>query len=124
MFRRININPHSNRVDDCVVRAIALAANMDWEEVYDGLYLFGRDLKAMPNTNFVWDAYLRHIGFKRYVIPNTCPDCYTVRMFCEDNPHSTVILCTGTHAVCAIEGDYFDTWDSGNEVPLYFYERT
>ena len=77
----------------------------------------------MPSSNAVWDAQLIHEGFKRSVIPDTCPDCYTVRQFANDHQEGTYVLGTGTHAVAVIDGDYYDAWDSGNKVPIYFYYR-
>jgi len=35
-------------------------------------------MSDMPSANRVWMAYLKKIGFKKYLIPDTCPDCYTV----------------------------------------------
>lgn len=124
MFRYINVNPDSNKVDDCVVRAIALAMNCDWDDIYNDLCLMGKELKAMPSTNFVWDAYLRRNGFHRYIIPNGCPACYTIRQFCKDYPYGNYILATGSHVIAVIDGDFYDTWDSGNEVPIWYYERS
>ena len=30
---------------------------------------------------------------------------------------------TEHHAVCVINGDYYDTWDSGGEVPIYGFKK-
>lgn len=68
-------------------------------------------------------AYLRKIGYKRKLIPNACPDCYTVKDFCVDNPHGKYLLATGSHVIAVIDGDYYDTWDSGNEIPIYYYVK-
>ena len=59
----------------------------------------------------------------RYLIPNSCPDCYTVRDFCFDNPRGAFLLATGSHVVTVIDGDYYDTWNSGSEVPIYFWTK-
>lgn len=77
----------------------------------------------MPSSNEVWGAYLKSIGYKKYVIPNTCPDCYTVRDFCNDNPTGRFLLATGSHVIAVIDGDYYDTWDSGDEVPVYYFTK-
>jgi hypothetical protein len=37
------------------------------------------------NSNAVWGALLRDKGFEREIIPNKCPDCYTINDFCRDN---------------------------------------
>jgi hypothetical protein len=75
----------------------------------------------MPSANNVWGAYLKGKGFKRNIIPTECPDCYTVRDFCREHPRGTFILALSTHVVAVINGDYYDTWDSGDETPIYYW---
>lgn len=123
MFINANVNPASNIVGDCVVRAIAFATNQDWDSVYLWLCLQGYVMKDMPNSNNVWGVYLRTRGFERHIIPNTCPDCYTVRDFCHDNPTGAFVLATGSHVIAVVNGDYYDAWDSGDEVPIYFWSK-
>lgn len=77
----------------------------------------------MPSSNAVWGAYLIDLGYKRYVIPNVCPACFTIRQFCELHPKGKYLLATGTHVVTVIDGDYYDTWDSGDEVPVYYFTK-
>lgn len=122
----INFNPNPDRklVGDCVIRAISKAMNQSWDDTYIGLMLQGYSMHDMPSSNDVWGRYLFEHGFRRYIIPDTCPDCYTVRQFCADNPQLTGILATGTHVIAVGEGgNYFDTWDSGDEVPIYYWRR-
>lgn len=77
----------------------------------------------MPSSNRVWGQFLKSQGFKKYQIPDTCPDCYRVWQFCYDNPIGTFILGTGEHVICVVDGDYYDSWDSGNEVPIYYFKK-
>lgn len=80
-------------------------------------------MKDMPSSNEVWMSYLHKRGFNRYIIPSTCPDCYTVSKFCRDHPQGIYLLATGTHVVAVINGNYFDTWDSGSEVPIFYFKK-
>lgn len=123
MFKETNINPKGHYVGDCVVRAIATATDDKWEKAYVELAIQGFMMSDMPSSNHVWGAYLASKGFERHIIPNTCPDCYTVKDFCEEHPDGTYILATGSHVVAVIDGDYYDTWDSGDEIPIYFWEE-
>lgn len=77
----------------------------------------------MPNSNSVWESYLKSKGYKKHIIPDTCPNCYTIGQFAEDNPNGTYIVATGTHAVCVENGKVKDNWDSTNEVPTYYFEK-
>lgn len=123
MFIRTNPNPASNLVGDCVIRAISILTNKSWDYVYDEIALQGKLMYDMPSSNAVWGAYLHELGYERNVIPNTCPACYSVIQFCEDHPHGKYLLATGTHVVTVIDGDYYDTWDSGDEVPIYYFTK-
>ncbi len=118
-----NPNPTGKRVGDCTVRAISKALGQSWECTYTGLSLQGFLLGDMPSANATWGAYLRKQGFARRILPESCPDCYTVRDFAADHPHGTYILALASHVVCLIDGDVYDTWDSQDETPLYYWER-
>ena len=122
MWIRCNPNPAHQYVDDCVVRAIAITTNRTWTDVYDDLCLLGRRVYNMPSSNSVWGRYLYEIGFKPFIISESCPSCITVREFTKKYPYGTYIIGTGSHAIAVIDGDYYDTGDSGNEVPSYFWK--
>ena len=121
----VNYNPNPARklVGDCVIRAIAKSLNKDWEDTYLDIVMLGYQMHDMPSSNAVWGAYLLDNGFKRYVIPDTCPECYTVEEFVEDNPELTGILATGSHVIAVGNGNYYDTWDSGNEIPIFYWRK-
>ena len=123
MYIYYNPNPEGRATNDCVIRAISKVTDKDWERTYLGVCLQGLLLHDMPDTNHVWSEYLYHQGFIRDVIPYTCPNCYTIRDFCRDNPKGVFLLAAGNHVVAVIDGDYYDAWDSGNEVPLYLWRR-
>ena len=118
-----NPNPEGNRTGDCVIRAIAAATGQDWGTTYTAIALQGYVMGDMPSSNAVWRAYLRSRGFKRAVIPDTCPDCYTVNNFADDHPNGAFVLGTGNHAVAVVDGAVLDTWDSRNEVPIYYFYK-
>lgn len=117
-----NPNPIKNRVGDCTVRAISKALGQDWETTYAGLTAYGFIRGDMPNANHVWGTYLKSRGFRQYVI-DSAKDFYTVDDFCNDNPIGTFILAIDGHVVCVVDGFYYDTWDSGEEIPLYYWRR-
>jgi hypothetical protein len=87
------------------------------------LYVHGLQLADLANSDAVWTSYLRNKGFTRGVIPDTCPDCYTVADFAEDHPDGTFVLGTGSHAVTVIDGTIFDAWDSSNAIPIFFLQK-
>ena len=123
MYIQFNANPKKRKVGDCVIRAISTVTHKSWEQVYSELVSKGFAMYDMPTSNEVWKSYLNDLGFDRYIIPNTCPDCYTVKDFCYDYPIGEYILGTGSHAIAVIDGSYYDTWDSGEETPIYYFRR-
>ena len=118
-----NPNPVKNLVGDCVIRGIALLTNQAWEDVYWDIAEQGGAMYDMPSSNEVWSSYLKSLGYKKRIIPNSCPDCYTIKSFCIDKPLGKYLLATGTHVVAVIDGDYYDTWDSGDEIPIYYFTK-
>ena len=118
-----NPNPAGIIVGDCVIRALAKVLEYDWDKVYCDLVIQGFVLKDLPSSNDVWGAYIRDKGFKVKPLPDTCPKCYTVKQFVEEHNRGTYILATGTHVVAVIDGRYYDTWDSGNEIPVYYFTK-
>lgn len=123
MYAEFNNNPQNKRVGDCVIRAIAKALGKDWNEVYIDLSMEGYRQSDSFQSMAVWGAYLKENGWQQMLLPDTCPACYTVRQFCSDNPQGYYILVTGSHVIAVIDGAYFDTWDSGDETPVYFFKR-
>ena len=123
MFIEYHNNPLNKRTDDCVVRAIAKALNLDWRSVYTMLSAHGLKECDLFQKNYVWNDLLKTIGFERYGIVDTCPDCYTIRDFANDNKDGIYILGTGEHVVTVENGNWFDTWDSGSAVPLVCFRR-
>lgn len=118
-----NPNPHGNLVGDCVIRALTLALGKDWNKTYLAVSTQAYEIKDMPSSNETWGIFLRKQGFKRYIIPNECPDCYTIEDFCDDHPYGVFVVATGTHVVTCVNGNYYDTWDSGKKIPIYYFTK-
>lgn len=123
MWIEFNPSPTGRRVGDCAVRAIAKALDVDWEKSYMMLVANGFGMGDMPSSDSVWGSVLRQYGFYRESIPNTCPDCYTARDFCKDNPKGTFVLGFGGHVATVVDGDLYDSWDSSDEIPVYVWYR-
>ena len=123
MFIEYNPNPCARRVGDCAVRAVAKALKIDWETAYLAIMMNGFYMCDMPSSDSVWGATLRQNGFIRKAVPNTCPDCYTAADFAKDHPRGTYVLGFGGHVATIKDGDLFDSWDSSNEIPQFYWEE-
>lgn len=123
MFRYFNPNPNGRNVSDCTVRAISKATGKDWGEVYLALCIQGYLDGDLPNANACWGAYLRKLGYQRYIVPDTRPACYTVADFAAEHPAGTYILALSGHVVCVQDSVIWDSWDSSNEIVLYYWQK-
>lgn len=123
MYIYYNPNPSGRTVGDCAIRAIAKALNITWEEAYAKAAVNGYRMNDMPSADSVWGSVLRMNGFYREGLPNLCPDCYTAEDFCTDNPVGTYVLGFGGHVATVVDGSLYDSWDSSQEIPQYFWSK-
>lgn len=121
-YKEYNPNPCNSRVGDCTVRAICKATGQEWNQVYCALAAYGLAVKDMPSANYVWGRYLREQGFRRHLIDDSSGIC-TVADFCRGHPIGTYILAIEGHVVCVQDGFYYDSWDSGKEIPIYYWKK-
>lgn len=116
-------NPLGKSIGDCAVRAGSVALGVTWYEAFDLLTKEARLVCDMPSADAVWGSVLRTNGFKRYALPNSCPDCYTAADFCRDNPRGVYVLAFGGHVATVRNGVLLDSWDSSAEIPIYYFRR-
>lgn len=122
-FIKYNANPKNNETIDCVIRGISKVMDISWDAVYIMLVAKGFQEKNIFTINDIWIDVLLENGYEMHYIPNTCPDCITVRRFAAHHPNGNYLLGTGSHVIAVCNGDYFDTWNSGSELPLYYFYR-
>ena len=122
-WRYFNPNPSGRNVGDCSIRAVSAALGTDWETAYAMIAKAGFNMNDVISSNSVWGAVLRMNGFYRHILPNTCPDCYTIEEFAEDHPKGTFVVGTGNHVVTVKNGEIWDSWDSSMEIPIYYWSR-
>ena len=119
-----NPNPRHLNTNDCTIRAISKLLDLDWDTTFLKIAFYAFSQKSMMVTDKVWGQYLKDNGFKLRPLPNMCPDCYTVREFAEDHPHGRYLVKTYEHVIAVVDGNYYDSGDSGDEIPIYYYERS
>ena len=107
MWVQFNPNPKKLNVGDCTVRSICAVTGLDWHTVHKALCDLSGDMA----------------GFARKKMIDRCPECYTVEQFAFDHPRGIYILGPHEHAVALIDGNWWDSWDSGLTVPTYYFRR-
>lgn len=123
MYRYFNPNPLHNQTGDCVIRGICMLTGDDWDTVYMHLIVEGYRMKMMPSENLVWGSLLHKQGYSRHLIPAECPICYSLKDFCQEYRFGKYLVATGTHVIAVVDGDYYDTWDSGDENVLFYWKK-
>ena len=118
-----NPNPDGKVVGDCVVRALTVLLNDTWNHVYADICMQGAYMHDMPAADAVWGEYLRLNGYTKHVLPNTCPNCYTINHFIKDFPNGKYLVATGTHVVAVVDGNFYDTSNSENEMIIYYWRK-
>lgn len=123
MYKFYQPNPLEKRTEDCVIRALTKALDVDWETA--SIYAIIQQIMDADiyTKNYVWGNLLLRNGYTKHHLPDTCPDCYTIRNFADDHKQGTYIVGTGDHVVAVIDGDYYDTFDSGDAVPVVYYRK-
>jgi len=118
-----NNNPLQYRSGDCVIRAISLAFNKDWYEVYDDLYRLGREMADMPNVNRVYETYITKLGGKKisaYRELEGGRKRITARDLTKRN--GTFIISTAKHLAVVKNKKLLDTWDSSDRSAYKIWE--
>lgn len=123
IWHEFNNNPIQRRVGDCAVRAVSVALGVDWETAFALIAANGFQMGDVMASDAVWGSVLRQHGFKRAVIENTCPDCYTAEDFARDHPRGVYVLGFGGHVATLRDGQLYDSWDSSNEIPVYYWYK-
>lgn len=122
MWIKYNDNPTGrSNVGDCSIRAIGVALGISWEDAFWKIAENAFQMGDVMSSNSVWGSVLRQHGYKKNIIPNTCPDCYTFSDFCEDHPLGIYVLCTGNHVATVKDGNLYDSWNSLDEIPVFYW---
>ena len=123
MYKYFNPNPVAAREEDCAIRAVCAALGVSWDQAFDMIAKNAKQMGAMMHRDAAWGSVLRQHGFKKRIIPNTCPDCYSALDFCLDHPEGTYVLGFGGHTAAVVDGTLLDTWDSSDELPVYVWYK-
>ena len=120
-YRYFQPNPVGNATRDCVIRAIAAALDISWDDAFDLIAERAKQMGQTMDENAVYGSILRQVGFYKMVPPTQCPDCYTARDFCLAHPFGVYVLGFTGHVAAVIDGQIWDAWDSSDEPVTYYW---
>jgi hypothetical protein len=55
------------------------------------------------------------------MVPNTCPDCYSVEEFCAEHPYGIYVVKSENHVAAVIDGVLYDSWPSQDKTVIYYW---
>lgn len=124
MYEYYEPNPVRTGAIDCSTRALAKALDVSWEQAYAMKCANGFLMGNEGVSDEVWGSVLRQHGFSRRMVPDTCPDCYTVEQFCEDHPDGgTYVVKSEDHVATVKSGILYDSWPSQHKVVIYYWYK-
>ena len=121
-FIKTNPHPAGKKTGDCVVRALAIAEDKKWIDVYDTLCKVGRKLYEIPNSRKVYENYLILGGWTKQRMPkHPTGKRYTLRELADEKKESTIVVSVARHLATVKNGNLLDTWDCSRKcVGNYF----
>lgn len=118
-FQYYQKNPSNRFTGDCVIRAISTALELEWDDVFDGLYLIAKKYHYAMNDEKCFKKYLK----SKHCVLIGCPKKpdgtrYTGREFVERIAvkNANYIMNIGTHHIVAVKNrKVYDIWDSSRD---------
>ena len=117
MYVFYNPNPYYLDTGDCVIRALSKLFNISWDDAFAQLSVQAYKMKRIMTDNITWGTFLKQRGYTKEILSETL----TIREFCKQFDTGKYALATGSHVVAAINGDFFDSFDSGSEPILFLW---
>ena len=99
---------------DCVMRAISIATEKPYNEVFNELLIWSRASKNLPNNKKTYMPYLNALGWKWKPTMGIGTGC-KVHLRPEELPKGRIICRLSRHLVAVIDGVMNDTYDSSRD---------
>lgn len=112
VYKYTNTHPQGDKsLNDCVYRAISIATDKPWLQIYDELTALGRSILAPPNDSKTYKTYLDNIAEQLPAIVNK------KRLTGKDltKLDGVFIIQTAHHLAAVKNKQVLDTWDSSDK---------
>lgn len=124
LFQFYNPNPKGKLVGDCVKRCLTKATGEDYMSIQRQLNAIHRELGTRTyQDKRVYKAFVERRDYRKISFPakrgeprTTVRDVAEMQARNADGLKDYNIVCNcAHHLVCVSEGQYWDTWNSGNK---------
>lgn len=105
-FKYLNLNPYKKRTGDCVIRAVACAFGLEWEQASDVLYDTARNLGCEMSCLGCYSSLFRDAGLREINAEGI-----SVGDLVDIYPDDTLLIRIKGHLTCARKGCILDIWD-------------
>lgn len=117
-WKEYNPNPKERNIGDCTLRSYCAAFNISWDQAFDIASRVAKENSSM--IQYVADKVLTEefnctVSEKYNKKTVKSKDRITVNEFAMTHPYGTYILHVRQHQVTVKNGEYWDSWDSGEK---------
>lgn len=108
-----NVNPKKKKTGDCVIRAIAWASGIPYNEVYRELFEISLKTGYMINDKKTYERLLEKYGFVKRQQPRKFDNSkYTIGEIDKliSSKDVAVVSCAN-HLTCVLDNEVVDIWD-------------
>ncbi len=121
-FEKKNINPLGKKTGDCVVRALALALDRDYVDVYKELFDISLGTGFIVNDKHVEEKFMARHGFVKHKQPKK-PNgekylIAEIDKLCRDR---VIVISCAHHLTVVIGGTLVDSWDCRGKCISNYY---
>ena len=109
-YQFFNLNPYKKKTGDCVIRAVACALEIPWEEASDLLYLTARDMGCEMSCIGCYSKLFSDLD-----LPEVSVKGMTVEEVSDRYPDDVVLIRISGHLTCSRFAHILDIWDCRKE---------
>lgn len=115
----IYYSPNGKSQDDCAVRALSKIEGITWREAFLLLSETGAEEESLIQYEHVVSKTLEKLGYNEYKVEKGKP----VQLNLITKKIDKGIAFVKGHVVAIVEGNYYDSWDSGLENVQKYYKK-
>lgn len=117
-WKEFNPNPKERNIGDCTLRSYCAAFGISWDKSFDIASKVAKENSSM--IQYVADKVLTEefncvVDEKYNKKTVKSKDRIKVNEFALSHPYGTYILHVPKHQVTVVNGEYWDSWDSGDK---------
>lgn len=111
-YRYLNLNPKNRKTGDCVIRAIAGALDLTWDEASDLLYEVARAVGCEMSCLGCYTQLFDLLNLEEIEVP----EGFTVGELVDEYPNNILLIRIKGHLTFSLFRCVYDIWDCRGEI--------